>query len=254
MKTFSRICYRFLYFWVRLIYRKYTVDGVENLPDEPCIVAGNHSQTHGPLSCEFYFPDDKGIWAASEMFELKKVPAYAFKDFWSDKPKWTHWFFKILSYLIAPLAVLLFNNAHTIPVYRGQKIVNTMKTTVARMEEGANIVVFPEHDEPYNHILQGFQEGFVDVARLYCRRSGKGVCFVPMYVCPTLRKLYILKPIAFDPTAPIQEERKRICAYLMEAISEKADSLPLHATFGYRKSLNTYNRPLEEKTNEEAGR
>ena len=122
------------------------------------------------------------------------------------------------------------------------------------MEEGANIVIFPEHDEPYNHILQGFQEGFVDVARLYCRRSGKGVCFVPMYVCPTLRKLYILKPIAFDPTAPIQEERKRICAYLMEAITEKADSLPLHATFGYRKSLNTYNRPLEEKPNEEAGR
>lgn len=254
MKTLSRILYRFLYFWVKLIYRKYTVEGIENLPEGASIVAGNHSQTHGPLSAELYFPDDKAIWAACEMFELKKVPAYAFKDFWSDQPKWSHWFFKLLSYLIAPLSVLIFNNAHTLPVYRGQKIMNTMKTTVARMEEGANVVIFPEHDEPYNHILQGFQEGFVDVARLYHRRTGKDVSFVPMYVCPTLRKLYILEPIAFDPTAPIQEERKRICAYLMEAITAKADSLPLHATFGYRKNLNSYNRPLEEKPNEEAGR
>lgn len=254
MKTLVRILYRFVRFWVKLIFPKYTVEGLENLPQEPCIVAANHSQTHGPLSCEFYFPDDKGIWAAGEMFHAKQVPAYAFKDFWSDQPKWTHWFFKILSYLIAPLSVLVFNYSHTIPVYRGQKIMNTMKTTVARMEEGAHIVIFPEHDEPYNHILQGFQEGFVDVARLYTRRTGKGVSFVPMYVCPAHRKLYILKPIAFDPTAPIQEERKRICAYLMAAISEQALSLPRHKMICYRKSLNTYNRPLEEKTDEKAGR
>ncbi len=254
MKAFSRICYRFFYFWVKLIFSKYTVEGAENLPEEPCIVAGNHSQTHGPLSCEFYFPDDKAIWAASEMFALKKVPAYAFKDFWSDQPKWTHWFYKILSYLIAPLAVCLFNNAHTIPVHRGQKIMNTMKTTVSRMEEGANIVIFPEHDEAYNHVLQGFQEGFVDVARLYHRRSGKAAWFVPMYVCPKFHKLYILPGIQFDPQAPIQEERKRICAYLMETISAHATSLPRHKMFCYRKSLNTYNRPLEEATHEETGR
>lgn len=254
MKTLLRLLYRFVYFWVKLIFPKYTVEGKENLPEESCIVVGNHCQLHGPVSCELYFPDEKAIWTACEMFELKKVPPYAFQDFWSDHPKWTHWFYKILSYLIAPLSVLIFNHAHTIPVYRGQKIMNTMKTTVNRMEEGTNIVIFPEHDEPYSHVLQNFQEGFVDVARLYYRRTGKAVWFVPMYICPKFRKLYILEPIRFDPTAPIQEERKRICSYLMDTITNHASSLPRHPMICYRKSLNTYNRPLEETPNEETGR
>lgn len=254
MKTLSQLSFRFFYSGVKLFCPKYTVEGLENLPEEGCIIAANHSQLRGPLNCELFFPNEKAIWTACEMFELKKVPPYAFRDFWSDHPKRTHWFYKILSYLIAPLSVYIFNNAHTIPVYRGQKIMNTMKTTVKRMEEGCNIIVLPEHDEPYSHVVQNFQEGFVDVARLYYRRTGKAAWFVPMYICPKFRKFYLLPPIQFDPTAPIQQERKRICKYLMDAITEHASSLPRHPMICYRKNLNTYNRPLEETSHEEASR
>ena len=71
-----------------------------------------------------------------------------------------------------------------------------------------------------------------------------------------LAKQYELFPIVSPSVASTDTRFGKAADFLdlMEAISEKADSLPLHATFGYRKSLNTYNRPLEEKTNEEAGR
>ena len=49
-----------------------------------------------------------------------------------------------------------------------------------------------------------------------------------MYLAPRLKTLYLCPPVVFDPEAPIDEERARICRYLMETITEKAESLPLH--------------------------
>ena len=46
-----------------------------------------------------------------QMLNKKEVPAYVFEDFWSRKPRWTHWFYKILSHMIAPIAAYIFNNA-----------------------------------------------------------------------------------------------------------------------------------------------
>ena len=45
--------------------------------------------------------------------------------------------------------------------------------------------------------------------------------------------MYIGKPIVFDPTAPIEQERKRITDYLMEAITEIAVNLPAHTVVPY---------------------
>src|SRR5699024_3108133 len=111
----------------------------------------------------------------------KAVPAYAFQDFWSRKPKYIRWFYKLLSYAIAPLSVCIFNEARTIPVYHNKRIVKTFKQTLARLGEGRNIIIFPEHDAPYDHILCDFQTGFVDVARAYYKQTGKVLSFVPMY-------------------------------------------------------------------------
>ena len=123
--------------------------------------------------------------------EWKEVHTYAFQDFWSQKPRWTHPFYKLLSYIITPLAVLLFNNAQTIPVYHDARVMSTFRKSVGRMLEGASLVIFPEHDAPYNHILYEFQERFVDVARMYYRSAGTAVAFVPMYICPALSKMVI---------------------------------------------------------------
>ncbi len=47
------------------------------------------------------------------MMNLKEVPAYTFQDFWSMKPRYTLVFYRIISYLIAPLCILIFyHNFH----------------------------------------------------------------------------------------------------------------------------------------------
>ena len=226
--------YKFIKWVVDLFYPKMQIVGAENLPDEPCIIVGNHTQMNGPICAELYCPGKHYTWCAGEMLHLKDVPEYAFRDFWSQKPKWTHPWFKLLSYLIAPLSVVVFNNAHTIGVYHDTRLIGTFKNTVKRLQEGNNIVIFPEHDVKYNHILYDFQDRFIDVAKLYDKKTGKELQFVPLYIAPKLKQIHLGKPIQFNPNAPMDEERRRICRYLMDEITNIAVSLPEHTVVPYR--------------------
>lgn len=234
---------------VKLFYPKMEVQGQENLPEEPVIIVGNHSKMNGPIACELYIPGKHYIWCAGQMMHLKEVPAYAYQDFWGNKPKYIRWFYKLLSYLIAPLSVCVFNNAHTIGVYHDTRVMSTFKNTVAKLQEGNSVVIFPEHDADHNHILCDFQDRFIDVAKLYYKRTGKEIAFVPLYIAPELEKMYLGKPIRFCAANPIEEERRRICNYLMDEITSIAVSLPEHTVVPYRnipKKEYPRNIPKEE--------
>lgn len=225
--------YKLIKWLVKVFYPKIEVVGVDNLPDEPVMVVGNHTQMNGPIACELYFPGNRYTWCAGEMMHLKDVPAYAYKDFWSNKPKYIRWFYKLLSYIIAPLSVCVFNNAQTIGVYHDARIISTFKQTVQRLQEGASVVIFPEHDVPHNHIICEFQDKFIDIAKLYYKRTKRELAFVPLYIAPTLKKMYLGKPIRFCADNPMEEERKRISEYLMKEITEIAVSLPEHTVVPY---------------------
>ena len=176
---------------VQLVYPKIKVFGTENLPEEACIAVGNHSQMHGPIAAELYYPRPRLTWCIAQMQVLKEVPAYAYQDFWSGKPKWCRWFFKIMSYVIAPISSSVFNNAAVIPVYHDNRVITTFKLTVKALENGQDVIIFPEKLEKRNHIVYQFQENFVDVAKLYYKRTGKKAAFVPMYLAPRLHELHI---------------------------------------------------------------
>ncbi len=237
-----------------MFYPKTRLFGTENLPDEPCIIVGNHSQLHGPIACELYFPDNCYTWCAGQMMKLRDVPPYAFEDFWSQKPKRSHWFYKIASYVIAPLCVVIFNNARTIPVYRDKRILTTFKETMAKLNDGKNVIIFPEHDVKHNNIIYDFQDKFIDIARLYHKRTGKELCFVPLYIAPSLKSMYLGKPIRFCADTPMEEERRRICDYLMSEITDIARALPGHTVVPYRNIPKKYYPSNKEAASDEKTR
>lgn len=245
-KTISYACYRVIRFFVWLFYPKMRLYGLQQLPDEPCIIVANHCQMNGPIASELYFPGKRSIWCAGQMMQPKEVAEYAFSDFWSQKPRWTHPFYKLLSHLIVPLSVCVFRNAHTIAVYRDSRVVGTFKNTVRRLESGDNVIIFPEHDEPHNHIVYDFQDKFIDIARLYFKKTGKRLSFVPMYIAPSLHQMHIGTPIQFDPADSMQQQRQKISGCLMDSITALARSLPEHTVVPYRNIPRKYypkNRP-----------
>lgn len=236
---------------LNLLYRKYRFEGLDRLPREAVILVGNHSQAHGPLVGELRLPFPRKTWCASEMMEKEQVAEYAFRDFWSQNPKWTHPFYKLLSHAIVPLSVLLFNHAETIPVYRDSRLLTTFRETLRCLESGSSVLIFPEQDKRCNHILDDFQEHFIDVAKLWRRRSGKELAFVPMYICPALRRVCFGEPVRFDSAAPLDAERERIKAELTRRITALAEALPRHRVVPYRpqpKKYWHYNRPEEART------
>ncbi len=236
----TSVMFRIVKGLVRLFYGNVEVIGLENLPEREAVIVANHTQMNGPISGELFLPENCYTWCAGQMMNLKEVPAYAFSDFWSQKPKWQQPLFKLASYLIAPLAVFLFNNARTIAVYRDMRIKSTFKTSLSMLKDGANLLIFPEKDEKYNNILYKFQENFIDIARLYYKKTGVGLTFVPMYIAPTIRKMYIGKGIVFQGENNIEEERKRIAEYLSDEITRIARELPLHKVVPYRNIPRKY--------------
>ncbi len=252
-KGFSYICFRIIRFLVWLFYPKMTVEGAENLPDTACIVVGNHTQMNGPICGELYFPGKRKTWCAHQMMYIKEVPTYAFGDFWSGKPRWCRWFYKLLSYVIAPVSACVFQNAATIPVFRDNRLITTFKQTVSALEAGERVIVFPECYTPYNHIVYQFQDRFIDVAKLYYKRTGKAVSFVPMYIAPALKKLYLGKPIRFCPDEPMEQQRQRIAKFLMDGVTDLAVHLPRHRVVPYPnipKREYPYNIPTEVNIHE----
>lgn len=239
---------------VKLFYPRAEIQGLENLPQEASLIVGNHSQMNGPIICELYFPGKCRTWCAGQMMHLKEVPEYAFQDFWSQKPKYTHWFYKCLSYVIAPLSVCIFNHAKTIGVYRDARILSTFKNTIRHLCDGCHVIVFPEHDAPHNHIVNDFQDKFIDCAKLYYKRTGKALSFVPMYIAPKLHTAFLGEPTPFRPEAPIEEERARLCRYLMDQITAMALAQPRHKIVPYRnisRKQYPYNIPTEVTCNHE---
>ena len=226
--------YKIIKSLVRFFYGKMEVVGLENLPEDNAIIVGNHCQLNGPIAGELFLQDNCYIWCAGQMMDLKEVPEYAFTDFWSQKSKWTQPFYKLASYLIAPLSVCIFNNARTIAVYRDMRIMSTFKDSIKLLQQGANILIFPEKDEKHNNILYQFQENFIDIAKLYYKKTGIALTFVPMYIAPKLKKMYIGKGISYQRENSIEEERKRISKYLSDEITEIACNLPKHTVVPYR--------------------
>ena len=234
VKKLRKILYRIVKFLVWLFYPKMKVEGTENLPKEAAIYVGNHSQMNGPIAAELYSPIKRRTWCIAEMMHLKEVPGYAFQDFWSQKPRWQQPFFRVLSYLIAPLAVVIFNNANTIPVYRDMRIRETFRLSMEQLKEGTSLVIYPEHDQKYNHILYDFQDHFIDLAYRYYRKTGVCLKFVPFYIAPALKKIVYGAPVIYNPENPIAAERQRIKEYLMTEITRLAEALPEHRVVPYR--------------------
>lgn len=231
-ENFNRKIFKIAKALVRLFYSKRQIIG--EFPDEPCIFVGNHSQIHGPIGCELFFPDSCYTWCAGQMMQLKEVPAYTFEDFWSQKPKWQRPFFKAASFVIAPLSVAVFGSARTIAVYKDSRILGTFKNSVSKLNDGKSLVIFPEHDVKFNHILYDFQDKFIDIAKLYNKVSGKNLLFVPIYVAPKLKKIYIGNGIRFDFEDDIDCQRRKIKEYLMNEITNIATTLPIHTVVPYR--------------------
>jgi len=229
----SSLVYKGIRGAVDFFYPQMELEGSGNIPEGPALIVGNHAQMHGPIALELSYPKAHAIWCAGEMMDRSEVADYAYRDFWSQKPQNLRWFYRLLSHLIVPLSVCIFNNADTIGVYHDTRLLSTYRKSVEKLESGCHLIIFPEHDRAYNSVLCDFQDRFVDTAKLFYGKTKISLPFVPMYVAPALKKICFGEAVYYQPDTPIREERERICKKLKEEITSMALRLPKHRIVPY---------------------
>jgi hypothetical protein len=227
------VIYKSLRKVVSIFYRKRTIENKELLSKKPAIYVSNHAQIHGPLSNEMYFPNKKYIWCIGEVMKTKSAAKYNYQDFWSQKPIFIRWFFKLFSYVSAPLSAYVFSRADTIPVYKDKRIATTFKDSIRALEKGCDIIIFPESREKYNNIVNEFQTGYIDLAKIYYKKYNECLDFIPVYNAPKLKKIVIGKPITYNPEENLDIQKQEITNYLKTEITELAKNQPLHKVVPY---------------------
>ena len=79
--------YKIVRKFLLVFYPKLTVNNLEQIPEEPCVIISNHCQIAGPFSCELFFPGNNMIWCAGELCHKEQVAEFAYDDFFKFKSK-----------------------------------------------------------------------------------------------------------------------------------------------------------------------
>lgn len=148
--------------------------------DKGSIILSNHEGTDAPMSWELYFDKPVRMWGASEMNSgLVEMYKYQTKVYYHEKKHWNLFLARLFCLIASPLTNLFYKGLNLISTYRDGRFLKTLRESVATLQAGDNIIIYPEDStNGYLAELEGFHQGFVALAEL-CHKKGMDV---PIYV------------------------------------------------------------------------
>ena len=224
-KSLKRYGIKALLFVLRPFYR-HKIVGRENFHpdrDAACVFVCNHGEIYGPVVTALYVPYFFRPWSTREVMEADAVTEHTMNGTFQDVKGVRR---KILNVLMAkigaPFLTWVLRSMECIPVYHDDpgKLRQTFRETIAALEAGDNILVFPENADTapdHRYVREGVSEfftGFAMIGQLYYNKTGKCAQFVPLYADKRRRTITFGVPTRYDPAAPASEEKERLCRYL----------------------------------------
>lgn len=191
--------------------------------DIPCIFVCNHGEIYGPIVTNLYVPFSFRPWVTYEMTDQKAVADRICNGIWKNvKPVWHKFLYGLTNHFLAPFSAWIMRSVGAIPVYHDnpRKLMQTFRETVAAMEAGDNILLFPEdptstEDGRYQREgVSAFFTGFTMVGQLYYNRTGNAPLFVPLYANKEKRTITFGRATRYNPDLPANEEKERLCQEL----------------------------------------
>ena len=201
----------------------------ETQPDnEPAVFVANHSSVCGPVIMTLDFKRKHQTWTVSNALDRKRAANYAYHDILFGNTHRCKWFWHILANILSVFLPPLLYYSDTIPVYHDKRIIQTFKQSITALTEGNDLVIFAESAKRYSEFINELQPGFIDIARLYYRKTKKALKFYPVYLEKKNAVILVGKPISYDPEQPLDQQRIVITDYLRDGIDSLARTLPEH--------------------------
>ncbi len=205
------------------------LDHVRLDPDNPIVFLGNHAEIYGPIASALCLPVPVRFWVISKMmFNKKEVRAYLYENTFSKKTYLPVFVRKLLAWYLGWLSVNVMNALRAIPVYRDSpmKLRQTLRESVEALENGENLMIFPEHPEG-KYVKGGISElspGFLMLAEAWWKRSGKKLRIMPVFANRGKRTFTFGDEIRYEPENGYAAEQGRILNEAYEqlvALSER---------------------------------
>lgn len=137
------------------------------------IILSNHEGTDAPMSLEIYGNAPIRMWGANEMNSgLIKMYKYQTRVYYHEKKHWNLHLARLFCLIASPLTNLFYKGLNLISTYKDNQFIKTIKESVAALDAGDNIVIFPEDStNGYLAELEGFYKGFIVLAETYYRKN-----------------------------------------------------------------------------------
>jgi 1-acyl-sn-glycerol-3-phosphate acyltransferase len=212
---------RYFFKAIRHLFFKSHLSGARNLDQgEPVILVANHAGSFGPVSVITSLPMRLYPWVAHEVTDRASVAKRIQAEFLEQELHLRPPLSAYLGRVIGRVCVALMRDIEAVPVYaKSRRILGTVQSSLALLEQGKNILVFAEDStRRINSVLGEFRTGFAHVARLYYEKTMKAVQFLPVAVNRKVGGIRIGAPIRFDASNSFSEEKKRLKKELQERI------------------------------------
>ena len=180
------------------------------------VVLSNHEGTDAPMALEMYLPKPIRMWGAHEMNSgLIKMYKYQSRVYYHETKHWNLFLSRLFCLIASPLTNLFYSGLDLISTYKDGRFIKTIRETIKALNDGDNIVIFPEDSEKgYLAELEGFHAGFV----LMCEQALKEGVDVSIHVSYFKKKenVYIIdKPVKYSELknkyASRDEIAKQLC-------------------------------------------
>lgn len=204
-------------FFVRLGLGRWTADAEP--PQGPVVYVCSHNDLLGPLATLAWLPFPVRPWVLHVFCRREtcreQYSGYTFsRRFGLPGP-----LADFLAWALSGYVSALMGSLGAIPVYRGSmKIAGTFRETVAALQAGESVLVFPDVD--YTDVSDGIgevYEGFFLLERFWRKASREPLRFVPLRLDPAAKRVTAGRAVSFDRCAAWKPEVQRVrCALQAE--------------------------------------
>lgn len=208
-------------FFVRLGLGRWSVDVAA--PQGPTVYVCSHKNMRGPLATMSWLPFTVRPWVlhvfCGQESCRKQYGEYTF----SQRFGLPAFLANFLAWAVSGFVSALMRSLGAIPVYRGTvRIGSTFKETIAALQAGDSVLVFPDVD--YTDTSGGIGEvydGFLLLERFWRKTSEAPLKFVPLRMDVKVRRISEGRAITFDRSVEWRTELNRVRNGLQAEINRR---------------------------------
>ncbi|MCE5343896.1 MAG: hypothetical protein LLF96_10010 [Eubacteriales bacterium] len=223
-----KMSYRFLRGLVRVCTYHMRTEWEQPFTGEPSVFVCNHAGAMGPVDICSKFPlaDELHPWMNAQVLSARLVPAYVRQDYWWDpQSRWAPVLAHTLPYIAAAVLPPILRTTPTVPVYHDIRVIRTLRESLRILKEGEHLVIFPEQPSGHGTHEQELNRGFLQIAPVYVRATGKPLAFWPVCIDTIARVFRIGKPQYFDTLMTLETQADALIEALARGIGARSSSV-----------------------------